>query len=191
VRWRIEQAEAFREQVEHFSDAERVILADAYQALLRYGPVPDPSSPLVVHRFRDPRAGDAYVLVLPMVVVGYQVLGDTIVVQAADIIRSQELLDSPTRHLVACASPACGQSSASRGWRVSDKLYRPDPALRMGAAQLRRADARAAVSRCGRWSPRTNLLRHSSRCSDRPTPRSHTAVTHAEQSGPRGYLPAW
>jgi hypothetical protein len=29
------------------------------------------------------------VLVLPMVVVGYQVLGDTIVVQAADIIRSQ------------------------------------------------------------------------------------------------------
>jgi hypothetical protein len=89
VRWRIEQAEAFREQVEHFSDAERVILADAYQALLRYGPVPDPSSPLVVHRFRDPRAGDAYVLVLPMVVVGYQVLGDTIVVQAADIIRSQ------------------------------------------------------------------------------------------------------
>jgi hypothetical protein len=43
----------------------------------------------VIHRFRDPRAGDAYVLVLPMVVVGYQVLGDTIVVQAADIIRSQ------------------------------------------------------------------------------------------------------
>jgi hypothetical protein len=39
-----------------------VILADAYQALLRYG---------------------------PMVLVGYQVLGDTIVVQAADIIRSQ------------------------------------------------------------------------------------------------------
>jgi hypothetical protein len=61
----------------------------------------------------------------------------------------------------------------------------------MGAAQLRRADARAAVSRCGRWSPRTNLLRHSSRCSDRPTPRSHTAVTYAEQSGPRGYIPAW
>ena len=64
VRWRIEQAEAFREQVEQFSDAERVILADAYQALLRYGPVPDPSSPLVVHRFRDPRAGDAYALKL-------------------------------------------------------------------------------------------------------------------------------
>jgi hypothetical protein len=89
VRWRIEQAEAFREQVEHYTDAERVILADAYQALLRYGPLPHPSSPLVIHRFRDPRAGDAYALVLPTVVVGYQVLGDTIVVQAADIIRSQ------------------------------------------------------------------------------------------------------
>ena len=35
----------------------------------------------MIHRFRDPRAGDAYVLVLPMVVVGYQVLGDVIVVQ--------------------------------------------------------------------------------------------------------------
>jgi hypothetical protein len=34
-----------------------VILADAYQALLRYGPLPHPSSPLVIHRFRDPRAG--------------------------------------------------------------------------------------------------------------------------------------
>jgi hypothetical protein len=87
VRWRIEQAEAFRDQVEHYSDAERVILADAYQALLRYGPLPHSSSPLVIHRFRDPRAGDAYALVLPTVVVGYQVLGDTIVVQAADIIR--------------------------------------------------------------------------------------------------------
>jgi hypothetical protein len=42
VRWRIEQAEAFREQVEHFTDAERVILADAYQALLRYGPLSHP-----------------------------------------------------------------------------------------------------------------------------------------------------
>jgi len=72
VRWRIEQAEAFREQVEHYTDAERVILADAYQALLRYGPLPYPSSPLVIHRFRDPRAGDAYALVLPTVVVGYQ-----------------------------------------------------------------------------------------------------------------------
>jgi hypothetical protein len=40
----------------------------------------------VIHRFRDPRAGDAYVLVVPTVVVGYQVLGDVIVVQAADII---------------------------------------------------------------------------------------------------------
>ena len=47
-----------------------------------------PPSPLLIHRFRDPRAGDAYVLVLPTVVVGYQVLGDVIVVQAADIIRS-------------------------------------------------------------------------------------------------------
>jgi hypothetical protein len=87
VRWRIEQAEEFREEVGRYSDAERVILADAYQALLRYGPLPYPSSPLVIHRFRDPRAGDAYVLVLPTVVVGYQVLGDVIVVQAADIIR--------------------------------------------------------------------------------------------------------
>jgi hypothetical protein len=87
VRWRIEQAEEFREEVERYTDAERVILADAYQALVRYGPLPHPSSPLVIHRFRDPRAGDAHVLVLPTVVVGYQVLGDVIVVQAADIIR--------------------------------------------------------------------------------------------------------
>jgi hypothetical protein len=87
VSWRIEQAEAFREQVERYTDAERVILADAYQALLRHGPLPQRSSPLVIHRFRDPRAGDAYALVLPTVVVGYQVLGDAIVVQAADIIR--------------------------------------------------------------------------------------------------------
>jgi hypothetical protein len=87
VRWRIEQGQAFRDQVEHYTDDERVILADAYQALLRYGPLPQPSSPLVIHRFRDPRAGDAYVLVLPTVMVGYQVLGDTIVVQAADVIR--------------------------------------------------------------------------------------------------------
>jgi hypothetical protein len=87
VRWRIEQAEEFREEVERYSDAERVILADAYQALLGYGPLPHPSSPLVIHRFRDPRAGDAYALVLPTVVVGYQVLGDVIVVQAVDIIR--------------------------------------------------------------------------------------------------------
>ena len=87
MRWRIEQAEEFRQEVERYSDAERVILADAYQALLRYGPLPHPSSPLAIHRFRDPRAGDAYVLVLPNVVVGYQVLGDVIVVQASDIIR--------------------------------------------------------------------------------------------------------
>jgi hypothetical protein len=64
-----------------------VILADAYQALLRHGPLPHPSSPLMIHWLRDPRAGDAYALVLPPVVVGYQVLGDVIVVQAADIIR--------------------------------------------------------------------------------------------------------
>jgi hypothetical protein len=87
VSWRIEQADEFREEVEGYTDAERVILADAYQALVRYGPLPHPSSPLVIHRFRDPRAGDAYALVLPTVVVGYQVLGDAIVVQAADIIR--------------------------------------------------------------------------------------------------------
>jgi hypothetical protein len=87
VSWRIEQADEFREEVERYTDAERVILADAYQALLRYGPLPHPSSPLVIHRFRDPRAGDAYALVLPTVVVGYQVLDDVIVVQAADIIR--------------------------------------------------------------------------------------------------------
>jgi hypothetical protein len=87
VRWRIEQAEEFRQEVERYSDTERVILADAYQALLRYGPLPHPSSPLVIHRFRDPRAGDAYALVLPQVVVGYQVLGDVVVVQAAEIIQ--------------------------------------------------------------------------------------------------------
>ena len=40
MRWRIEQADAFRDQVEHYTDAEQVILADAYQALLRYGHCP-------------------------------------------------------------------------------------------------------------------------------------------------------
>ncbi len=89
MRWRIEQAEPFRKQVEHYTDAERMILADAYQALLRYGQMQQSQREVRQHRFRDPRAGDAYVLVLPTVVVGYQVLGDTIVVQAADIIRSQ------------------------------------------------------------------------------------------------------
>jgi len=44
----------------------------------------------VIHRFRDPRAGDAHALVLPTIVVGYQVLGNAIVVQAADIIRRPE-----------------------------------------------------------------------------------------------------
>jgi hypothetical protein len=48
---------------------------------------PTPPPPLVIHRFRDPYAEDAYALVLPLVVVGYQVLGDVIVVQAADIMR--------------------------------------------------------------------------------------------------------
>jgi hypothetical protein len=90
VSWQIEQADEFREEVERYSDAERVILADAYQALVRYGPLPHPSSPLVIHRFRDPRAGDAHALVLPTIVVGYQVLGNAIVVQAADIIRRPE-----------------------------------------------------------------------------------------------------
>jgi hypothetical protein len=68
-----------------------VILADAYQALLRDGLLPQPSTPLAIHRFRDPRAGDAYAPVLPTVVVGDQVLDDTIVVQAADIIRRRRL----------------------------------------------------------------------------------------------------
>jgi hypothetical protein len=86
VRWRLEQAEEFRQEVERYTDAERVILADAYQALLRYGPLPHPC-PLVIHRFRDPRARDAYALVLPTVVVGYQVLGNVIVLPAADHIR--------------------------------------------------------------------------------------------------------
>ena len=62
MHWRIEQAEEFRAEVEGYSEAERVTLADAYQALLRYGPLPHPSSPLEIHRFRDPRAGDAYAL---------------------------------------------------------------------------------------------------------------------------------
>jgi hypothetical protein len=57
VRWRIEQADAFREQVEHCTDAEWVLLADAYQELLRYGPLAPSVLPAVIHRFRDPRAG--------------------------------------------------------------------------------------------------------------------------------------
>jgi hypothetical protein len=78
VGWQIEQAEEFR----------RVVLADAYQALLRFGPLPHPGSPLEIHWLRDLRADDAYVLVLPQIVVGYQVLGDVIVVQAADVVRT-------------------------------------------------------------------------------------------------------
>ena len=49
---------------------------------------PHLGSPLKIHRLRDPRAGDAYVLVLPQIVLGYQVLGEAIVVQAADVIRT-------------------------------------------------------------------------------------------------------
>jgi hypothetical protein len=41
----------------------------------------------VIHRFRDPGAGDADALVLPTVVVGDQVLGDTLVGQGVDLIR--------------------------------------------------------------------------------------------------------
>jgi len=81
-------AEQFRQQVEQYTDAERLILANAYQALLQHGPLPHPGSPLAIHQLRDPRAGDAYVLVLPRIVLGYQVLGDVIVAQAADIIRA-------------------------------------------------------------------------------------------------------
>ena len=86
--WRIEQAEAFRHQVAQYTDAERAILAEAYRALLRHGPLPHPGSPLDIHRLRDPRAGDAYVLVLPRIVLGYQALGEVIVAQAADVIRA-------------------------------------------------------------------------------------------------------
>jgi hypothetical protein len=37
VRWWIEQADEFREEVERYTDAERVILADAYRALCATG----------------------------------------------------------------------------------------------------------------------------------------------------------
>jgi hypothetical protein len=40
VRWQLEQAEEFRQEVEQYTDAERMVLADAYQALLGYGPLP-------------------------------------------------------------------------------------------------------------------------------------------------------
>jgi hypothetical protein len=43
VRWRIEQAEEFRQEVERYTDAEPVILPDVYQAPLRHGPLPHPS----------------------------------------------------------------------------------------------------------------------------------------------------
>ena len=48
MRWRLEQAEEFRQEVEQYTDAERVVLADANQALLRYGPLPHR-----VHRLRS------------------------------------------------------------------------------------------------------------------------------------------
>jgi hypothetical protein len=67
VRWQIEQAEEFRREVGQYTDAEREVLADAYQTLLRYGPLPPPGFTLEI-RLRDPRAGDAYVLVLPQIV---------------------------------------------------------------------------------------------------------------------------
>jgi len=57
VGWRIEQAEEFRQKVERYTDTERAILAEAYRALLRHGPLPHPGSPLAIHKLRDPRAG--------------------------------------------------------------------------------------------------------------------------------------
>jgi hypothetical protein len=72
VRWQLEQAEEFRQEVEQYTDAERMVLADACQALLGYGPLPHPGSPLEIHRLRDLRAGEAYVLVLPQIVLGYR-----------------------------------------------------------------------------------------------------------------------
>jgi hypothetical protein len=48
VGWQLEQAEEFRQEVKQYTDAERVVLADAYQALLRSGPLPRPGSPLEI-----------------------------------------------------------------------------------------------------------------------------------------------
>ena len=48
--WQVEQTEEFRQMVEQYTDAEPVVLADAYQVLLRYGPLPHPGSPLEIHR---------------------------------------------------------------------------------------------------------------------------------------------
>jgi hypothetical protein len=52
VGWQLEQAEEFRQEVEQYTDAERVVLADAYQDLLRFWAAappgfttPDPSAP--------------------------------------------------------------------------------------------------------------------------------------------------
>jgi hypothetical protein len=45
VRRQIEQAAEFREEVERYTDAERVILADGYQTLLHHGRLPIPPRP--------------------------------------------------------------------------------------------------------------------------------------------------
>jgi hypothetical protein len=108
VGWQVEQAEEFRQEVEQYTDAERVVLADAYQDLLRYGPLPHPGSPLEIHRLRDPRAGDAYVLVLPQIVLGYQVLGGVIVVQ-------RPMSSGRERHQVV-------EAFTPVGWRMSGHL---------------------------------------------------------------------
>jgi hypothetical protein len=42
VRWRIEQAEEFRQEVERYTDAERVILADAFRSCCATGHCPIP-----------------------------------------------------------------------------------------------------------------------------------------------------
>jgi hypothetical protein len=104
VRWRIEQTGEFREEVEDCSDAERVILADAYQALLRYGPTAPPSSPLVIHRFRDARRGRLRGGAAP----GARWLPSARrgrVVQAADIVRRPLGLVLPTGHRHGNGSP--------------------------------------------------------------------------------------
>jgi hypothetical protein len=59
VRWRIERAEQFCQEVEQHINAERVVLADAYQALPRDGPLPHqepPSADQVRARYLPPGA---------------------------------------------------------------------------------------------------------------------------------------
>ena len=70
VRWRIEQAEEFREEVEGYTDSNESSWPTPSRRCCATGHCPTPSSPLVIHRFRDPRTGDAYVLRLPTIVVG-------------------------------------------------------------------------------------------------------------------------